>query len=530
MLLKSFVCLLLVLSITAKYFTINSDLEIKEIDEELALLSRLHEDSVANVQLNDTHYTTGWAYVTVQTDGSYPDWLQGYAAGYLEGYLTYDLIWATKNNKQIALLEMGLVTMPKKASEFIQNQTNWINETIYSNPDDNYWNLVNATMSQLYGMYDGYVKAVNENNKTNWTLTFDEFYLITYAVDLPDVVSKYSLVDIHLPRCSFLLKIIDDSLYVGQTTWTDFTDMVRTYRVYNFNFQNPLVNAKKISFSSQPGAISSQDDFYIIDGSRVVAETTIVAYNPLVYEYLHYDSIPYWVRVTLANLAFTDQSSWADMYFKHRSGTYNDQWLVVDFNSYNASKGDFSHAKDIIWMIEEFYTLTSAIDVTQELLVPQGYVASYNAPYNKTLWELSKNLDHYDNNPRAKLFAKYAPEIKNLEDFQNVMRKNNHSDTDLYCLAIAPRCDLQSVTDIPFGAIDCKITNDNMVTQHQAWIQSGPTTYGDLPPFNWTDWPRFDKKLAGMPEIFNFTWQYVDPSSNFTNLSDEAITIDTLLW
>jgi len=61
----------------------------------------------------------------------------------------------------------------------------------------------------------------------------------------------------------------------------------------------------------------------------------------------------------------------------------------------------------IVWIIEEFYSLTSAQDVTQALLIPQGYVGSYNVPYNQSIWDISgynKSYPfNYTSDPRALL-------------------------------------------------------------------------------------------------------------------------------
>jgi len=176
-----------------------------------------------------------------------------------------------------------------------------------------------------------------------------------------------------------------------------------------------------------------------------------------------------------------------------------------------------SNASNIIWFIEEFYNLTSQMDVTQELLVPQGYVASYNVPYNLTILQESENPTNYTNDTRAILFAKYAPGIQTWDDFVYVMRLNNYTDTGNYCEAIASRCDLNS-TPAMFGAIDCKATSDSMVPNHQAWIIVGPTDE-QLPPFNWDAFPTLTgdgNSTAGMPSLYNFPWEFIDPATNFS--------------
>ena len=38
--------------------------------------------------------------------------------------------------------------------------------------------------------------------------------------------------------------------------------MLRIFKVYEFNLNNPLIAATIVSFSSRPGDLSSKDDFY----------------------------------------------------------------------------------------------------------------------------------------------------------------------------------------------------------------------------------------------------------------------------
>lgn len=61
-----------------------------------------------------------------------------------------------------------------------------------------------------------------------------------------------------------------------------------------------------------------------------------------------------------------------------------------------------------MWIVEEFYNLESAHDITQELLIPQGYVAGYNVPYNQTIYNESNYASgyhyNYTNDPRSILF------------------------------------------------------------------------------------------------------------------------------
>ena len=44
--------------------------------------------------------------------------------------------------------------------------------------------------------------------------------------------------------------------------FSSYSLMLRIYKVYEFNLNNPLIAATTVSFSSRPGDLSSKDDFY----------------------------------------------------------------------------------------------------------------------------------------------------------------------------------------------------------------------------------------------------------------------------
>jgi len=61
-----------------------------------------------------------------------------------------------------------------------------------------------------------------------------------------------------------------------------------------------------------------------------------------------------------------------------------------------------------VWMAEEFYFKINSKDITQELLLAQGYVAGFNVPYDESIYNISgydKGYGYnYTSDPRAKLF------------------------------------------------------------------------------------------------------------------------------
>jgi len=54
-------------------------------------------------------------------------------------------------------------------------------------------------------------------------------------------------------------------IYAGHDSWFYYNMMLRIFKRYEFNYNNPLLKAKKVAFSSYPGMLSSLDDFYMMD-------------------------------------------------------------------------------------------------------------------------------------------------------------------------------------------------------------------------------------------------------------------------
>jgi hypothetical protein len=65
-----------------------------------------------------------------------------------------------------------------------------------------------------------------------------------------------------------------------------------------------------------------------------IIETTISNYNDDLWHNLIPLSVPEWIRVTVANRLSRSGPEWVNKFFIYNDGTYNNQWMIVDFTQF----------------------------------------------------------------------------------------------------------------------------------------------------------------------------------------------------
>jgi hypothetical protein len=83
-----------------------------------------------------------------------------------------------------------------------------------------------------------------------------------------------------------------------------------------------------------------------------------------------------WQRVRLANALATDGSEWADLVARHNSGTYNNQYIVIDLKRFTPRA---PLPDGLLTVVEQLPGFVKAEDATP--LLVQGYFASFNVPF-----------------------------------------------------------------------------------------------------------------------------------------------------
>ena len=476
-------------------------------------------NAVAWGTFKDGLNVTGWGELWLTTSPTFPDLVQMHAAGYLEGALTAGRIW-----------EMYQITASEERvtpaiQAFVDNQTEWVASSIAkAAKGDTYWAGMALIMAQYAGLQAGYNAHPSAVGKAMSRMDFDLLQLSGDWGDIETAVHRELRPDfskmspeqvrqwaIERDHCSVLVKLTGDlqEIYASHSTWTDYATMNRIFKHYQLNLQSAFVAAKRVSMSSYPGFLESLDDFYYLDSGLVMLETTNNVFDMNLFDLVTPHSLFAWQRVRLASQNARTGREWYEHVRWHNSGTYNNQYAILDFKLYTPGQ---PLRPNTLWVMEQIPGLVVGSDQTH--LLTFGYFPSYNVPYFEEIYTRSgyPNISAevpgfaYQDAPRAQIFRRDAGKVGNLTDFQALMRYNHFSVDPISagnaCDAICCRGDLESGGK-PFGCTDTKVTSFSLFQKGQAWIVNGPTTSGGfLQPFSWNKYP--DVVRSGLPDVFDF--------------------------
>ncbi|GKT32780.1 Phospholipase B-like protein [Aduncisulcus paluster] len=439
---------------------------------------------------------------------------QAYAAGYLDAYLFHSDIWNHNHN----------------ANNFMQRHYNggdgwsnaayeWLNQNLYytrkiartlpadeTSVEYKFYRHLQILLFQFDGIVDGYNAGVRENagkysgdyppqplnEQDMWAYeAMGDLLDLLNAVN-PDLTSLWNPNDhnvienreynLERDHCSgiFLLDNLNDftsatNIYFGQAAWFGLVCMTRVARYFEYDFSTNTPGRIQ-RLSSYPGFVFSFDDWYGLSSGLGIIETTHDIYDNSLLRLIVPDTLLTWVRCALANRVASSGTEWATAFSLHNSGSYNNQYAIIDIEKFNAwtqlttaQKTDFTlDANKGVFTIVEQAPGPDGIKTNDmwEWLVTHGYWPSFNTPYDQSIRELlgiaqrtdPTNPSNYDiiddwyNNPRHRILRNWISEVQSNQtdvdptaitgdDFFQLMRLNKWDSTntdDLYLTATDP--------------------------------------------------------------------------------------------
>ncbi|XP_015275209.1 PREDICTED: phospholipase-B 81-like [Gekko japonicus] len=366
-------------------------------------------------------------------------------------------------------------------------------------------------------------------------LTVFEAHFLSAAGDLLDLIpslfSHSAEVDYNvllggrvrhrwdMGHCSALIKVLPgyENIYFAHSSWFTYAATLRIYKHWDFKIDNSETRSGRASFSSYPGTLASMDDFYILGNGLIMLQTTNSVFNQSLLKQVVPESLFAWQRVRLANMMADSGKTWAQMFAKQNSGTYNNQYMVLDTNKITLQKCIDNGA---LYVIEQIPKHVEYSDQTN--ILRKGYWPSYNIPFHETIYNMSGyrayvtkyGLDFsYDMAPRAKIFRRDQGSVTDMATMKRVMRYNNYK-KDPYarhnpCNTICCREDLNLRYPTPAGCYDSKVSDIYMAAKFTAYAINGPPVEEGLPVFSWS---RFNQtKHQGLPDSYNFDFITMKP-------------------
>lgn len=494
------------------------------------------ENGVAYGTYDDALITTGWGELNIASGstGSYSDQTIMFAAGYLEGALTAGRINENYENNYYIAFGQKSEQFVKKVEEWFDAQEEWMRNKIKSeSKNSSLWRQMGNIVSQYDGLIAGYTENPPKEKEVLGKFAFQLLNGIGDYLTLGDVISPDGPPDWssmteeqitaklgRMGHCSALIKVLPgyEDIFAGHSSWFSYGATMRIYKHLYFNLRDPSASAKRMSFSSYPGYLVSLDDFYIMDSGLVMVQTTNNVFNTSLYKYVSTESLLAWHRVRLANLMAHNGEEWAEVYEQYNSGTYNNQYMILDLKRVELKKSLLSGA---LWVVEQIPGLVVSGDQTE--ILRAGYWPSYNVPFYEEIYNLSGYPEFvkkhgpsrsYQLAPRAEIFRRDQGLVKNLTSMKHILRYNDYptdpySDNNPYN-SICSRGDLLIPSDrSPNGCYDTKVTDYEMAKSLMSEAINGPTHQG-LPVFCWSHF-SFPNKHVGLPDCYDFDFVTMKP-------------------
>ncbi|XP_066530798.1 phospholipase B-like 1 [Hoplias malabaricus] len=478
---------------------------------------------------NDSFSSTGWGVLEIRAGyGKTPDVdeLTYFLAGYLEGFLTARQMYDHYTNMYPQIITEQKVLVAVK--DFMDKQDTWSRQQVKLNSSsDPLWKHTGFVLAQMDGLQAGAADWAKRMGKKPLPLFAIQF--LNAVGDLLDLIPalvpgvKTNMKNYNEPpmgHCSALIKMLPgyENLLFAHSSWYTYAATLRIFKHWDFKLSESHTATGKLSFSSYPGFLVSLDDFYLLGSGLMMTQTTNNVFNTSLYSYITPNSLFAWQRVRVAHALAHTGPEWAKIFSRFNSGTYNNQYMLLDMSKVSLG----SSIKDgALIIVEQIPGLVEYSDQTQTLR--RGYWPSYNIPFHQKIYSLSGYEEmwkdygddfSYDLCPRAKIFRRDQGSVTDLASLKHIMRYNDYKN-DPYsmgdsCKSICCRNDLRGEHASPGGCYDTKVTDFFLAKKFVSEALNGPTTEGGLPPFSWD---KFNSTVhQGLPPIYNYSFITMQPA------------------
>ncbi|CAG9125532.1 unnamed protein product [Plutella xylostella] len=402
------------------------------------------ERGVARAYFRMDMDTDGWSTLEVETNGSYPDEIQAYAAGIVEGALTWSLIHTHLDNTVRATCEGQREKQCDRLRDALEQSANtWKTYASEREDEDPFWHQITLYYTQIRGIKTGWEHGV-ERSQNEFETDISDLYWLNAIAEVAELQKKLNFVvqdpDIdQLPGLSSaFVRVVNETaengsserkLFVAQNAAGSYSSMMRILKRYKLNYHltaaedSPPAPGVSVDFSGYPGSVTSQDEFYVLTGENhrlAVTGTTLRNYNSRLWKEVNItEQVPIGPRVTAANHLATNASSWGHALARSNSGTGCKQWMIVDFlrfqqmnhsvqtssQRWNDVVTDFplsgknkdtkhtvvhrsgpGRARGVLWLLEQVPARTHSADLSDTLL-ELGYWATSGVPFFKDIAE-----------------------------------------------------------------------------------------------------------------------------------------------
>lgn len=496
----------------------------------------------ASVRLCNDTAATGWYRQRTNTSGSVSDVDQMFAAGFLEGYASQPLILQAFENFPPA-------PPSPKVDAWFERYDAWLAARVNAggngtgNGDEHYWTHTGLVYRQLQGLYSGYKArcAAEPASCPGTPKAWLDFVKLTPSVmDVVESVmpaaqrtqwTRLSAPDAALlaardTHCSALVVLPSSGTadaYVGHTTWGMYSSMIRVAKTLRTALAAPSTAAQQLTYSSYPGYLYSGDDFYVTSAGLAVLETTLNVFNTSLYDRLTPEGVVLtWTRGVVASRMSATAPAWAATFALYNSGTYNNQWMAVDYKRVGLA------GSGVLQVLEQAPGAVAHWDATASLAAPGGYWPSYNIPANRDMFALlgyGAMVDKfgdpysYERAPRAQIFRRNATDAAASPAAARALMRYNDWRNDPLSLgqpsnAISSRFDLTVPVSraVAMGGIDSKLaTRAGVLGDGGFAAVTGPTWGGasSVGVFDWASSPFANASHVGVPASMGFSFTNV---------------------